>query len=193
MKIVFATSNAGKMNEAQFLLGEQYNIISLKDLNFFDDIPEPYDTFMENAIEKANIIYKKFKINCFAEDTGLIIDALGGKPGVKTARFAGENCTSDDNINKTLHLLQGVSNRTARFKTVVALIIAGNIHTFEGICEGSITTTRAGSSGFGYDPIFVPKGCQKTFAELSQQEKSTISHRAKAINKLIDFLKNTSL
>lgn len=189
MKLVFATNNKHKLEEVLKIISKDFEILSLKDINCFEEIPETQDTIEGNASQKAQYIYDKYNINCFADDTGLEIDALNGEPGVYSARYAGERCTFDDNIEKALKKLKGVSNRKAQFKTVISLIIDGKEHQFTGIIEGTLLKERRGTSGFGYDPIFLPKDYNKTFAELSSEEKNKISHRGKASRKLADFLK----
>lgn len=187
-KIIFATNNAHKLSEVRQILAAMYDVVSLADIGFVDDIPEPYDTFEENALVKARTIAQQMGYDCFAEDTGLIIDALGGEPGVKSARYAGEGRSTDANVDLVLQKMQGITTRQARFKTVVALLLGGKQYLFEGIAEGTILTERCGISGFGYDPIFVPVGYSQTFAEMPTELKNKISHRAKAVEKLVAFL-----
>lgn len=187
-KIIFATNNAHKLSEVRQILAAMYEVVSLADIGFVDDIPEPYDTFEENALVKARTIAQQMGYDCFAEDTGLVIDALGGEPGVKSARYAGDGRLTDANVDLVLQKMQGVTNRQARFKTVVALLLDGKEYLFEGVVEGTILTERCGTSGFGYDPIFVPVGYSQTFAEMPAKLKNNISHRAKAIEKLVAFL-----
>tara|TARA_B100000029_G_scaffold510635_1_gene602605 strand:- start:2225 stop:2800 length:576 start_codon:yes stop_codon:yes gene_type:complete len=186
-KICFVTGNSNKLKEIQNLLSN-YKIISLKDLNFSDDILETEDTIRGNAYLKANFINKKYNINCFSDDTGLFIDSLGGGPGVKSARYAGESCNSEDNINLVLKKLENQLNRNAFFKTVICLIKNNKTYFFEGKINGTISEKRIGVDGFGYDPIFIPEGYEKTFAELTITEKNSISHRGIAVNKLVSFL-----
>ena len=186
-KICFVTGNSNKLKEIQNLLSN-YKIISLKDLNFSDDILETEDTIRGNAYLKANFINKKYNINCFSDDTGLFIDSLGGGPGVKSARYAGERCNSEDNINLVLKKLENQLNRNAFFKTVICLIKNNKTYFFEGKINGTISEKRIGGDGFGYDPIFIPEGYEKTFAELTITEKNSISHRGIAVNKLVSFL-----
>ncbi len=186
-KICFVTGNSNKLKEIQNLL-PNYKIISLKDLNFSDDILETEDTIRGNAYLKANFINKKYNINCFSDDTGLFIDSLGGGPGVKSARYAGESCNSEDNINLVLKKLENQLNRNAFFKTVICLIKNNKTYFFEGKINGTISEKRIGVDGFGYDPIFIPEGYEKTFAELTITEKNSISHRGIAVNKLVSFL-----
>ncbi len=188
MKIVFATNNQHKLAEIRQALSDKHEILSLSDLDFSEDIPETQNTIEGNASQKSFFIYDRFKVNCFSDDTGLEIEALGGEPGVYSARYAGEQASFEDNMNKVLKNMQGENNRKARFKTVISLIIDGKEHQFEGICSGEILTERQGKDGFGYDPIFRPDGYEQTFAEMSTQLKNKISHRGLAVQKLIDFL-----
>ncbi|MBT3209382.1 MAG: non-canonical purine NTP diphosphatase [Bacteroidetes bacterium] len=193
MKLIFATNNQHKLQEVKKAIGSEFEIISLKELNFFDEIPETHETIEENAREKSFFIYNKFKTNCFADDTGLEIEALNGNPGVYSARYAGENCTFDDNMNKVLKELSGIKNRNAFFKTVVSLIIDGNEVQFLGLVKGKILEHKTGKSGFGYDPIFQPDGFAMSFAEMPLKQKNQISHRGLAVKKLPDYLKNFQL
>ena len=190
MKLVFATNNNNKIKEIKHLLNNPSAdwLFNLKDINCLEDIPETADTIEGNAIQKAQYVYEKYGYNCFADDTGLEIEALNGEPGVYSARYAGEQKDSEINMNKVLEKLKNVSNRNARFKTVIALIIDGKITCFEGIVEGEITHTKSGTEGFGYDPIFKPKGYDSTYSEMSIEVKNTMSHRAIATKKLIAFL-----
>jgi len=190
MKLVFATNNKHKLREVQDILGDKFKILSLKDINCREEIPETHNTIEGNASQKARYIYEKYKLNCFADDTGLEIEALNGEPGVYSARYAGINCSFEDNVEKVLKKLSGIPNRKARFKTVISLITDKTEYQFEGIINGSITNEKHGTSGFGYDPIFLPDGYNKTFAELSSEEKNKISHRGLATQKLIKFLSN---
>ena len=187
IKIVFATNNKNKIKEVQKLLPTNIELISLKDIGCEDDIPETQHTIKGNSIQKVNYINSKYNLDCFADDTGLEISALNGDPGVLSARYAGSERNSKKNIEKVLKNLNNIKNRNARFKTVIALSYKGEILTFEGVCEGVISNEIQGDGGFGYDPIFKPKGINKTFAELSFDEKNKISHRAIAIKKLIDY------
>ncbi|NOZ34680.1 MAG: non-canonical purine NTP diphosphatase [Chlorobi bacterium] len=189
MKLVFATNNNHKLKEVKEILDNQFEILSLNDINCFEEIPETQNTIAGNASEKAHFIFNKYKINCFADDTGLEIEALNGEPGVYSARYAGENCSYEDNVQKVLQKLKDQTNRNAKFRTVISLIINGKESLFEGIINGSITENKRGKDGFGYDPIFLPDGYNKTFAELPQEEKNKISHRGLATQKLINFLK----
>ena len=188
MELVFATNNKHKLEELQHLLGDKISLLNLKNINCFDEIPEDHNTLEENASQKANYIFEKYKIDCFADDTGLEIDALNGDPGVLSARYAGELKDSEANIQKVLKKLKGENNRKARFRTVIALIVDEKEYLFEGIIEGEILTEKSGHDGFGYDPIFKPKGYNKSFAQMSLTDKNKISHRAKATEKLVAFL-----
>jgi len=187
-KLVFATHNAHKLHEIQKILGGIYHVIGFHELGFVEDIPEIADTLEGNAQIKAEYIYNQLGEDCFSDDTGLEIEALQGAPGVYSARFAGEKCSFEENINKVLKLLQGVSNRNACFRSVICLILNGKRYFFEGKVEGIIIEEPKGTSGFGYDPIFVPKGYTETFAEMQLEKKNNISHRGKAVKKLTDFL-----
>ncbi|MBL6647353.1 MAG: non-canonical purine NTP diphosphatase [Flavobacteriaceae bacterium] len=188
MDLLFATSNKNKVIEIKKVLPKEFNIKSLDDIGFCEEIPENENTIEGNAIFKANYIYKKYNLNVFADDTGLEVDSLNGKPGVHSARYAGISKNSTDNINKLLKKLKNKKNRKARFKTIIALILNSKIYTFEGVIEGIITKKSKGENGFGYDPVFIPSGYTKTFGELSIEEKNSISHRSLAMNKLIDFI-----
>lgn len=188
-KIVFATNNQHKLVEVRAVLGNQIEIISLEQLDCNDEIPETGNTLEANALIKAKYINEKFGLDCFADDTGLEVDALGGKPGVYSARYAGEAQNSRKNMEKLLENLSNTNHRSARFRTVIAFIENENIHYFEGIIEGEIIKESRGNTGFGYDPIFVPAGYSKTFAELGADEKNKISHRALAVKKFADYLK----
>jgi XTP/dITP diphosphohydrolase len=188
INLIFATSNQNKVLEIQKILPKKFEIKSLKDLNYLEDVPENENTIEGNAIFKAKYIYEKFNINVFADDTGLEVEALNGEPGVHSARYAGTTRNSEKNIKKLLKNLKNVKNRNARFKTVIALIIDNKLHTFSGIVEGYILDSPMGNNGFGYDPIFCPNGFDKSFAELTLKEKNLISHRSLAMKKLIDFI-----
>ena len=190
MKLVFATNNKNKILEVQQLLPESIEIVSLESIGCFEEIPETAATIEENAIMKANYVTEKYGYDCFADDTGLEVTALNGAPGVFSARYAGAQCNSDDNMDKLLEALTNATNRTAQFKTVVALNLNGNQQLFTGIAKGKITLEKTGNQGFGYDPIFQPEGYDVTFAQLSLEEKSLVSHRGKAIEQLIEFIKN---
>jgi XTP/dITP diphosphohydrolase len=186
-EICFVTGNKNKLREVQNLL-TNYKIVSLDDLNFSEDIAETENTIQGNAELKASFIYNKYNIDCFSDDTGLFIDSLGGLPGVKSARYAGENCNSEENINLVLKNLKDKSDRNASFITVICLILNNTRYFFEGVINGKITEEKVGNGGFGYDPIFVPEGFNKTFSELTLNEKNAISHRGIAVNKLVNFL-----
>ena len=188
VELVFATNNNHKLNEVRAITGTRFSIISLKELGCFDEIPETGDTLIENALQKAQYIHNKFHCNCFADDTGLEIESLNGRPGVYSARYAGEHCSFKDNIKKVLSELKGITNRKACFITVIALIIDEKKYFFEGRIEGKIIETERGTNGFGYDPVFKPLGYDKTFAEMTEDEKNNISHRALATKQLNDFL-----
>ena len=186
-EICFVTGNKNKLREVQNLL-TNYKIVSLDDLNFLEDIAETENTIQGNAELKASFIYNKYNIDCFSDDTGLFIDCLDGLPGVKSARYAGENCNSEENINLVLKNLKNKSDRNASFKTAICLILNNTRYFFEGVINGKITEEKVGNGGFGYDPIFVPEGFDKTFSELTINEKNAISHRGIAVNKLVNFL-----
>ena len=188
-KLVFATNNAHKLEEIAAILGEKIELLSLKDIECTADIPETADTLEGNATQKAEYIYQQYGLDCFADDTGLEVEALDGAPGVFSARYAGEGHNSEDNMQKLLQNLQGVTNRKAQFRTVICLIWDGKKYLFEGICKGEIIEEKRGNAGFGYDPIFVPEGYNQTFAELGNDIKNSISHRAKAVELLCNFLK----
>ena len=188
MKLVFATNNLNKLSEIRSLVPEGIDILSLKDINCNEDLPETNPTLEENALQKAKYVFDNYGFNCFADDTGLEINALAGEPGVYSARYAGEECIAENNISKVLLKLEGQENRKANFRTVIALIIDGNNTLFEGLCKGVITESKSGAEGFGYDPIFKPDGYDKNFAEMSKDEKGQVSHRGKAVKKLVDFL-----
>ena len=190
MKIVFATNNKNKILEVQQMLPSTIEIISLESINCFEEIPETAATIKENASMKANYVTEKYGYDCFADDTGLEVEALNGEPGVYSARYAGEQRSSEENMNKLLNALSNKSNRNAQFKTVIALNLNGKQYLFTGIAKGKITLEKSGNQGFGYDPIFQPDGFEVTFAQLSLEEKGAISHRGKAIEQLIGFLKN---
>ena len=186
--LVFATNNLHKLEEVRDILGGSFRIASLKEIGCTDDIPETADTLEGNALQKARYVKDKFGYDCFADDTGLEVEALGGAPGVFSARYAGLGHDSEANMRKLLKELEGKTNRQAQFRTVVALILEGREYTFEGIVRGTILTERRGTAGFGYDPVFVPEGYAETFAEMGSEEKNRISHRARAVQKLADFL-----
>lgn len=188
-EIVFATNNEHKLKEIREILENEIDVLSLTDIGSLDEIPEDNDTLEENALQKARYVNNKFGFNCLADDTGLEVAALNGAPGVYSARYAGESRSSEENIKKLLSELYGIEDRKARFRTVIALLCDGKEYIFEGIINGKITDKKVGTNGFGYDPVFIPEGYTKTFAELSSEEKNIISHRALAVKKLVDFLK----
>lgn len=188
-KLVIATNNAHKLSEIQAVVGDKFEILSLKDIECFDDIPEDSDTLEGNALQKARYIHERYGCDVFADDTGLEVAALGGRPGVHTARYAYPDCNDTvANVNKILHELEGKSDRNAQFRTVIALIYKGEEHLFEGIVTGHIATECRGTDGFGYDPVFSPEDTGLTFAELGVDVKNTLSHRARAVKKLCAFL-----
>jgi len=188
MKLVFATNNSNKIAEVSNLISNQIAIISLKDIGCNEDIVESKDTIIDNAILKANYIKNTYGYDCFADDTGLEVDFLNGRPGVYSKRFAGENSTDELNMGKLLECMKESNNRNARFRTVIALNINNQVITFTGVCEGEILKQRKGNNGFGYDPIFLPKGYNNSFGEMSIIEKNEIAHRSKAVKKLINYL-----
>lgn len=188
MQLVFASNNKNKIQEIQQLLPNSIEILSLEDIGCFEDIPETSNTIEGNAILKANYVTEKYGYDCFADDTGLEVEALNNEPGVYSARYAGAQKNSDDNMNKLLFELKNKTNRNAHFKTIIALNVNGKQHLFEGLAKGSITLEKKGTQGFGYDPIFQPIGYTTTFAEISMEEKANISHRGIATRALIDFL-----
>lgn len=188
MKLVFASNNKNKIAEIQSMLPENIQILSLEDINCIEDIPETADTIKGNAVLKADYVTTKYGYDCFADDTGLEVNALNGEPGVYSARYAGEQKNADDNMNKLLDELKNQENRSAQFKTVIALNLNGKQHLFTGIAEGSITKNKMGTNGFGYDPIFKPENFAETFAELPLATKNQIGHRGKAVQQLIDYL-----
>ena len=189
MKLVFATNNKHKLQEVRDILGSGVEVLSLSDIGCNDDIPETADTLQGNALIKARHIYNKYNVNCFADDTGLEVEALDGAPGVLSARYAGDGHDSEANMHKLLQNLTGKSNRNAQFRTVIALIIDGEEMLFDGIVKGHITEEKMGEAGFGYDPIFVPEGYSESFAQMGSDEKNSISHRYRATKKLNDYLK----
>lgn len=188
MKLVFATHNQNKFNEVKVLLPAAIELVSLTNIGCYDEIPETAETLEDNAQIKADFVTTNYDLPCFADDTGLLVDALNGAPGVYSARYAGEQKNADDNMNKLLSKLENKNTRSARFETVIALNLKGESIKFTGIAEGEITTTKSGQKGFGYDPIFQPKGHDKTFAELPLEIKNEISHRGKAIRQLVAYL-----
>ncbi len=183
-KLVIASNNKHKIEEIKAIIGNRFDLLSMNDIGFHEDIVEDADTFIGNALIKARTIYNKYQLNCFADDSGLIVESLNNEPGVYSARYAGEPTNHENNINKVLDKLKGIENRKAKFVSVIALIIDGQEFLFEGEVEGTIRKEKKGSNGFGYDPIFEPKGYQITFAEMSEEEKNAISHRAKALAKM---------
>ena len=192
MKLVFATNNLNKLSEVQKMLPESIQLLSLKDINCFDDIEETATTLEGNAQIKANYITQKFGYNCFADDTGLEVDSLNGEPGVYSARYAGEPTNAENNMQKLLSELKNKSNRKAQFRTSICLNLDGKQYLFDGISKGKILTKKQGEQGFGYDPIFQPEGYTQSFAEMTSEEKNSISHRGRAIQKLVDFLNSLS-
>lgn len=193
MKLVFATNNKHKLDEVRKITSRHpVEIVSLADIDCFDEIPETADTLEGNALQKVLYIREKFGMDCFADDTGLEVEALNNAPGIYSARYAGPGHDSEANMKKLLHEMEGMENRKARFRTVIALVWNGKTYTFDGIVNGTITTTKRGENGFGYDPIFIPEGYEQTFAELGNDIKNQISHRAKAVEKLDEFLTQLS-
>lgn len=189
MKLVFATNNRHKLDEVRAIVGDRVEVLSLNDIGCHDDIPETADTLQGNALIKARYIHEKFGVDCFADDTGLEVEALDGAPGVYSARYAGKECDSEANMQKLLQNLTGKSNRNAQFRTVIALIIKGEEKLFNGIVKGTITEEKRGDSGFGYDPVFVPEGFSESFAQMSGDMKNSISHRYRATLELSNYLK----
>lgn len=187
-ELIFVTHNAHKSEEVKAIVGNNFNVKNLSDINMFDEIPETGSTFKENALQKAQYLYDKLKCNCFADDSGLSVDALNGEPGVLSARYAGEPSNSQRNTEKLLNVLKDETNRKAQFITVIAVILDGKTYFFEGIIHGTITKSPQGEGGFGYDPIFIPDGYDKTFAELPADVKNKISHRAIAMEKFKQFI-----
>jgi len=193
MKLIFATNNQHKVAEMQAAIGHAFELVSLQQAGIDIDIPEPHDTLEANASEKSRTIYQQYGVNCFSEDTGLETAALNGEPGVKSARYAGEEKSFEKNIDKLLSKLEGIENREASFRTVISLIIDSKEHLFEGICKGTIGKIPRGTEGFGYDAVFLPTGAAKTFAEMTLKEKELYSHRKKAADKLVLFLRAMAL
>lgn len=187
-KLVFASNNKHKLGEARAILGDKFEVVSLEEIGCHDEIPETAETLEGNALIKARWVKDKYGFDCFADDTGLMVEALGGAPGVYSARYAGEHCTFADNVNKMLREMLGKENRKAYFATVIALILNGETYTFEGKVDGYIATEPHGEGGFGYDPIFIAEESGRSFAEMSSEEKNAISHRGRAVRKLADFL-----
>jgi XTP/dITP diphosphohydrolase len=188
MKLVFATNNQHKLMEIQAMLGMDFELLSLNDIGCAEEIPEEQPTLEGNARQKAMYIFDNYGYSCFADDTGLEIESLDGEPGVYSARYAGESKDPQANMDKVLYKLEKINQRKARFRTVISLVLNGNEKQFEGIVEGEISREKKGGSGFGYDPLFMPSGYNKTFAEMSLEEKNRISHRAKAVQKLVKYL-----
>jgi XTP/dITP diphosphohydrolase len=191
MELIFATHNQHKTEEAREIAASFIQIKNLKDIGCFEEIPETADTLSGNALQKAHYVQERFHVNCFADDTGLEVEALDGRPGVYSARYAGEHCSYQDNVDKLLCEMKGKTNRKACFKTVIALILGGKEYLFEGRVDGQIIENQRGVSGFGYDPVFLPNGFDRTFAEMSEEEKNSISHRGRAIRQMMDFLKKS--
>ena len=189
MELIFATQNKHKVEEIQAQLTNQFMVKSLLDLNYLNELEETQDTLQGNALQKVQFVHSKFKTNAFADDTGLEVEALNGDPGVYSARYAGESKSFDNNMDKLLKNLGGEKNRKAQFRTAVALILNNEEYLFEGVCKGVITLEKIGDKGFGYDPIFIPDGFDRTFAQMTLEEKAKISHRGLAVAKLIEFLK----
>jgi len=187
-KLVFATNNAHKLHEIKTLLNLNFEIVSLKELSFHEEIPETHPTLEGNAKQKAAFIFDRFGMDCFADDTGLEIEALGGEPGVYSARYAGENCSFQDNVDKVLSQMKNIRNRKACFRTVICLIENGETRFFEGRVDGHIADAPIGSGGFGYDPLFIPAGFKTSFAEMAMEQKNKISHRGLATRQLADYL-----
>ncbi len=192
MKLIFATHNQHKVDEILTVLNNSIEIITLQDAGINEEIPEPYETLEENASVKSRTIFEMTGLDCFSEDTGLEVYALNGEPGVKSARYAGPSRSFDENIAKLLANLEGKTDRSARFRTVISLLIGGRETLFEGICEGRIIGQKRGNAGFGYDPVFIPNGSEKSFAEMGMEEKNLFSHRRKATEKLVTFLTDLS-
>jgi XTP/dITP diphosphohydrolase len=190
MKLVFATNNQHKLKELQQILGDEFQLLSLKDIGCDEEIPENQETLEGNASEKSFFIYNKYGHNCFADDTGLEIEALDGEPGVYSARYAGEEKSADANMEKVLKKMKEIKNRNARFRSVISLVIDGNERQFEGVVDGKILHEKRGDEGFGYDPVFQPDGYVETFAEMGSGQKNQISHRGRAVQKLVNYLKH---
>jgi len=193
MRLIFATNNTHKTEEIRALLPGDFTVVTLKEAGIVGDIPEPHDTLQDNAAEKARTVYALTHNNCFSDDTGLEVYTLNNEPGVHSARYAGEGTSFEKNIDKLLHKMETVEDRSARFRAVICLILQGKEHYFERICEGKILIERKGTEGFGYDPVFMPDGSDKSFAEMSMEEKNSYSHRGKAVAALVAFLKQLSI
>lgn len=190
MQVCFATNNTHKLDEVRQILGSQFQVLSLADVSCHEELPENQTTLEGNSEEKALYVYQHYQVNCFADDTGLEVDALSGEPGVYSARYAGPQRSGEDNMDLLLNKLVGKKNRSAQFRTVITLILNGQKYQFEGIVRGTIAHQKTGRAGFGYDPIFIPEGSDKSFADMSQEAKNRISHRGRAISKLVHFLQN---
>lgn len=190
MQLCFATNNKGKLQEIKALLDGSVTIVSLQEIGCNEELPETQPTIEGNSLQKANYVWEKFGVNCFADDTGLEVDALNGRPGVYSARYAGPDCSPEDNMNLMLLEMEGQTNRNALFRTCITLIINGKVHQFEGKVKGEILTARKGQEGFGYDPIFKPLGYEQSYAEMSIEQKNLFSHRALAVKELVSFLNN---
>ncbi|MBQ1275723.1 MAG: RdgB/HAM1 family non-canonical purine NTP pyrophosphatase [Flavobacteriales bacterium] len=190
MELVFATHNAHKAREIAAMLPDGYTMKTLDEIGLHDEIPETGSTLEENSRQKVDYVLSRCTCNCFADDTGLMVDALGGAPGVYSARYAGESATYEDNVNKLLDVMNGIEERGASFATVITLSLEGEIYTFTGSVEGEITTSASGNEGFGYDPIFLPRESDRTFGQMTMDEKASISHRGRAFAQMIDFLKH---
>ena len=190
-QLIFASGNRHKAEEIEAALPEGFRILTMKDAGVDEEIPEPFDTLEENSKHKAQFLAERLQQDCFAEDTGLEVEALNGEPGVRSARYAGEGKDFSANTDKLLANMQGQSNRRARFRTVFSLILDGKLHQFEGVCNGTILENKAGTGGFGYDPVFLPDGSSKAFAEMTMEEKNQYSHRKKGLELMIDFLKKS--
>ncbi|MDX5348719.1 MAG: non-canonical purine NTP diphosphatase [Hymenobacteraceae bacterium] len=191
MKLCFATNNANKLKEVRQMLEPEYEVVSLQDIGCHDELPETQDTLEGNSKQKAMYVWKHFKVSCFADDTGLEVESLNNEPGVYSARYAGPQRSNQDNIKLLLQNLEGQQNRKAQFRTSITLILDGEVHQFDGVVKGHIIEELRGTEGFGYDPVFVPEHETRTFAEMSADEKNRISHRGRAIQKLVDFLKKS--
>lgn len=192
-KLVFATNNQHKLNEIRLVLGNEFKLVTLAEAGIDIEISEPYDSLEANAREKAEVIFKITGLDCFSEDTGLEVHALHGAPGVRSARFAGEHASADENMQKLISAMAGLENRAARFRTVIHLILENEHFQFTGICKGTIIAESRGKQGFGYDPVFIPEGSEKTFAEMNPEEKKEFSHRAMAMRELTHFLKEKNI
>jgi XTP/dITP diphosphohydrolase len=189
MNLIFATNNQHKVDEIRHVIGSSFHLLTMKEAGIDIEIPEPHDTLKANASEKSQTIYRMLNTDCFSEDTGLEVKVLNDEPGVKSARYAGDDKSFDKNIDKLLGKLKDKPDTTARFRTVISLILSGKEYFFEGTCNGKIISERRGAEGFGYDPVFIPEGSRKTFAQMSLEEKNLFSHREKATRKLVAFLK----